>query len=95
MDVTASNPGDYAAQSAILTFAAGESSKTFSVFITDDIVAEANETFSLILSDVSNGLLGSPATATVSIVDNDKARGRNRLQLSQNGRLKKRVLLER
>ena len=70
------SPGDYRVTSGTLTFAAGETSKSFAVPITDDIVKEPNETFNVTLSNASNANLGSPATASVSIVDNDKrARG--------------------
>ena len=65
------NPGDYVA-SGTLTFAPGESSKSFTVFLTDDVIKESNETFKVTLSNVSNANLGSPALATVNIVDNDK-----------------------
>ncbi|HKP80569.1 MAG TPA: Calx-beta domain-containing protein [Pyrinomonadaceae bacterium] len=64
---------DYSELIGTLTFAAGESAKSFTVPILDDAVAEANETFNLTLSVVSNANLGSPTTATVTIVDNDKA----------------------
>ena len=93
LDVTASNPEDYAAVLGVLTFAPGESSKTFSVFITNDVVVETNETFTVILSNVSNGNLGSPVTATVTVVDNDKTRGR--IRIPREGRAVRRRLLER
>src|SRR6185369_12869645 len=69
---SASSAGDYTAMSGIITFAAGERSKSFSVFVTDDGVKEANETFSVGLSNAANAVLGSPASATVTIIDNDK-----------------------
>ena len=74
-DGNALSPGDYNVFSGTLTFAAGETSRSFNVSITDDIVKESNETFSVVLSNASNATLGSPATAGVNIVDNDK-RGR-------------------
>jgi hypothetical protein len=66
------SPGDYNVISGILTFAAGETSKTFNVAITDDIVRESNESFNVILRNASNANLGSPVRASVNIVDNDK-----------------------
>jgi hypothetical protein len=90
LDVSATNPGDYAAQLGALTFAPGESSKSFSVGITNDVVIEANETFHVILSNASNANLGSPATAVINITDNDKTRGR--IRLPRNGRVGKRLL---
>jgi hypothetical protein len=76
LDVTALSGSDYNSVSGRLTFAAGETSKTFTVTIIDDVVVEGNETFDLILSDVSNAQLGSPSTAAVTIVDDDIARRR-------------------
>ena len=92
LDVSASGAADYNAVSGILTFAAGESSKNFSVAITNDAIVEGTETFNLILSDVSNANLGSPATAVISILDNDKTpRGRG-IRAPREGRGGKRVL---
>jgi hypothetical protein len=59
-----------------LSFAAGESSKTITVAIVDNLVSESNEAFTIALSGPSNAAAGSPTTATVTIVDNDKKRGR-------------------
>lgn len=69
---SASSPGDYNAISGTLTFAPGESSKSFNVVINNDSTKEQNETFNVILGGVSNGLLGSPIAVTITIVDNDK-----------------------
>jgi Calx-beta domain len=74
-DGNALSPGDYNVISGTITFAAGETSKSFAVSITDDIVRELNESFNVVLSNESNANLGSPASASVNIVDNDK-RGR-------------------
>ena len=76
LDVTALSGSDYNAVSGTLTFAPGESSKSFTVSINDDVAVEGNETFDLILSDASNAQLGSPSTAAVTIVDDDRARRR-------------------
>ena len=73
VDVSASSASDYTPASGIVNFAAGESSRTFSVFITDDTVGEATETFELVLGNPSNATLDSPTTTTVSIIDNDKS----------------------
>jgi hypothetical protein len=72
-DQTARQTRDYTIASGTLNFAAGESTKTFSVLITDDGYAEANETLLLSLSNPKGdgASLGSPATATLRIVDND------------------------
>ena len=70
-DGTASHLSDYNTVSGTLSFAAGETSKTITVFITDDVFVEGNQTFSIAFSNPSGATLGSPSTATVTITDND------------------------
>src|SRR6185503_2816467 len=50
-----------------------ETSKTFSVPFVDDVYLEGNETISITLSGAAGTSLGSTATATVTIADNDVA----------------------
>ncbi|HEV3467696.1 MAG TPA: Calx-beta domain-containing protein [Pyrinomonadaceae bacterium] len=70
----ASDRADYNAALGRLNFAAGESSKTINVFITDDVFVEGDESFSVRLSNPTNNLaLGEPAFTLVRIVDNDAA----------------------
>ncbi|HET7575612.1 MAG TPA: Calx-beta domain-containing protein [Sphingomicrobium sp.] len=72
----AAAPGDYTAKSGTLTFTSSETSKTVSVATTNDTTAENDETFSLTLSNPMNGsILGSPSTATATIIDNDRCAG--------------------
>jgi hypothetical protein len=69
---TASSGADYAQTSGTLQFDAGQTSKTISVLIFDDAATEGNETFSVVLSNPTGAtILGSPSTATVTIVDDD------------------------
>ena len=75
-DASAINGSDYNATSGTLTFAAGESSKSFDVSIIDDVVLEQAESFNLTLSNAADANLGAPSVANVSIVDNDKVRRR-------------------
>jgi CSLREA domain-containing protein len=70
-DGTAAAPGDYTNTSGDLTFAPGETSKDFTVSITNDNVFEASESFNVTLSAPGNATLGTPSSATVTIADND------------------------
>ncbi len=68
-------PADFAAPPATLSWADGEAgAKTFTVTLTDDAVYEGDETLTLSLaSPTGQSGLGSPATSTLTIVDNDPA----------------------
>lgn len=59
--------GDYLPASGTVNFAAGETSKTFTVDVTNDGVAEANETVNLKLTNGATTV----DTSLLSIVDND------------------------
>ena len=62
---------DFTANSGTLTFAAGDSSKTFTVATTDETALEPNETFTVTLSSASGATLPADATATGTITDDD------------------------
>jgi uncharacterized delta-60 repeat protein len=64
-DGTASSGEDYQAGAGTLTFAPGETLKTFEVVILDDTLGEGNETVTLTLAD--------GGTATLVIEDNESA----------------------
>ncbi|MEZ4713575.1 MAG: Calx-beta domain-containing protein [Caldilineaceae bacterium] len=68
---TAANTSDYVAQSGALTFNPGETSKSLSIPIVDNSTAESTETFNLALSNPVKAALGTPASATVTIIDDD------------------------
>jgi hypothetical protein len=71
-DGSARAGSDYTATSGTLTFAAGESSKAFSVPILNNTVPEPDRSFTVALGNPTGGAaLGSPQTATVTIVDDD------------------------
>jgi Calx-beta domain len=72
-DGTANADSDYAVASGILTFGAGETSKTISVNTIDDAAFEATETVTVNLSGATGGAMISGTTATGSINDNDAA----------------------
>ena len=61
---------DYASTSGTLTFSPGETSKTFNVIISEDLIPENNETIQLTLSNPSNTTI-SDATGAVVITDDD------------------------
>jgi hypothetical protein len=57
-----------------LKFAAGETQKTVSIPIIDDVYAEGAETFTITLSNPTGATLGATSVATLTINDNDGAR---------------------
>ena len=69
---TATSGTDFTAASGTLTFAPNETSKTVSVPTTEDTDAEADETFTLTLSNPTNATLGANATATGTINEPDE-----------------------
>jgi predicted extracellular nuclease len=70
-DQTAQAGSDYVATSGILSFAAGENSKTISVTVNGDTVSEANETFRVLLSEPTNGALISDGIGIGTITTDD------------------------
>ena len=69
---TATVGADYTAANQVLTFAAGELSKTVQVAVLNDIVAEGNETVIASISGASAGSIVT-GTATSTINDNDQS----------------------
>jgi len=69
----ASQTSDYEIALGTLTFAPGETAKTFTVLVIDDTLVEGPETIALTLSNATgaNVGLGNPNTATLTIIDND------------------------
>jgi aryl-phospho-beta-D-glucosidase BglC (GH1 family)/cellulase/cellobiase CelA1 len=63
---------DYAAQTGIITFAPGETTKTVQVTVNGDAAVEANEALTLTLSG-ANGATIADGTATGTIVNDDVA----------------------
>lgn len=70
-DGTASAGSDYTAAAGTLNFSEGESSKTFTIPLLDDAIREGDETVNLTLSNPNAGAPGTPATATLTISDNE------------------------
>lgn len=69
----ASEKCDYVSTSGTLSFAPGETSKTFVISFVDDGWLEGNESFIVTLTSPAGATLGSPNSATVTIADNDLA----------------------
>ena len=71
-DGTAHSGSDYTAKSGIVTFdAGGPDTKTISIPIVNDRTPEPDKTFQVTLSAPGGATLGTPKTATVTIVDLD------------------------
>ncbi|HZE72443.1 MAG TPA: DUF4394 domain-containing protein, partial [Pyrinomonadaceae bacterium] len=71
-DGTATQKGDFTIAVGTLQFAAGETSKTLTIFIIDDAYVEGSENFTVTLSAPTNDFaLSSTSTVTVTISDND------------------------
>ena len=60
---------DYTRSAGTLSFAAGETQKSFIVLVNDDSYAEGAETLLLVLSNPAAGILGQTSTATLQISD--------------------------
>src|SRR5262249_18052598 len=73
-DGTATAPSDYAQGSGMLTFAAGESTKTVTVVVNGDTTVEGNETFFVNLSGaVGAGVSDAQGQATITNDDSTTA----------------------
>jgi hypothetical protein len=72
-DGGATQSQDYTVANGTLSFAPGETSKTFNVLIIDDAYVEASEVINISLSNATGGFLGSPISSTITITDNDSA----------------------
>jgi glycosyltransferase involved in cell wall biosynthesis len=68
-DETAIAGEDYTAANGTLTFAPGQRSQSFTIPVAEDALAETDETVRLTLTDAGNATLGTPITATLTIVN--------------------------
>ncbi|HEV7892779.1 MAG TPA: Calx-beta domain-containing protein [Pyrinomonadaceae bacterium] len=77
IDGTANDRSDYTTALGTVRFAAGETSKSFNVFITDDAYGEGLETFQVQLTGATGASVGTPSAATVTITSNESVNGPN------------------
>lgn len=69
---TATEGSDFVGSAGTLTFATGETSKSVTISLLEDSVAEGTESFSFRLTGSENASLLAPRTATINILDNDQ-----------------------
>lgn len=74
---TAKEGRNYVAAFGAVNFAAGETSKTFTVLIIDNAFVDGARTVSLALSNPTGAVLSTPATASLTINENDISVGAN------------------
>src|SRR5262249_34909142 len=70
-DISATGSLDYSGVAGSIQFTSASQTATVSIPILDDKLIEGNETFQFKLSNASGATLGSPDTATITIVDDD------------------------
>lgn len=71
VNATASEASDFTTASGRLIFGPSETSKTFLLLLTDDLIVEDNENLNLVLSNPSGAALGTRGNAVFTITDND------------------------
>ena len=79
---SATDQRDYTPNFGTLSFAAGETSKTFTVSLVDDNFQESDEMLNLTLNKPVNAFISGNTAATLTITDNDTANGVNPIDLA-------------
>ncbi len=74
-DGTASDKSDYLAAVGTLRFDPNQATKQITIFLTDDVRDEPDETFNVTLSDPTGAFLGAPSIVPITIIDNDATNG--------------------
>jgi hypothetical protein len=69
--ISATSGNDFVVTNGVLSFANGITSRSFTVNIVNDLMDEDNETIALQLGNPTGTTLGSPASATLTIQDDD------------------------
>lgn len=78
---TAKEGRDYTAASGTLTFAAGETTKTFPILVIDNAFVDGSRSVNLTLSNATGASLAAPNTGVLTIADNDTTSGINPLDV--------------
>ena len=73
----ASSRCNYATTVGTLQFATNETTKTIFIPVVDSAYAEGNKSFALTLSNPVGATLGTPSTATITIINNNTVTGGN------------------
>ncbi|MEI6210434.1 MAG: Calx-beta domain-containing protein, partial [bacterium] len=68
---TAAAGSRYTATNGLVTFAAGVSNRTIGVAILNGTTVDADQTFTVMLSEASTGTVGTVSNCVVTIIDND------------------------
>src|SRR4029450_13528733 len=68
-DGTAKQKSDYEYAAGTLTFAPGETSKTVTLLINEDMLIEGSEAFSVSLSNPAGAALGAQTSTSITIAD--------------------------
>jgi len=82
-DGTAKQQSDYEITTGTLSFAPGDTSKSFQLLVNEDMYVEGNETLTINLSNASGASLGSPIITTVTITDDSTESATNPIDDSQ------------
>jgi YVTN family beta-propeller protein len=81
---TATADNDYTGGTGTLTWSAGDSNpKPLAITVIDDTESESTETIQFTLSNPTGASLGSPAQATLSLIDNDVPATPSTLQFTE------------
>lgn len=80
---TASDRSDFSPIYRTLTFAPGETSKTITLLVINDVFIEPDETLTLTLSNATGATLGTPSTTTITITSDDAAAAANPIDTTQ------------
>ncbi len=83
-DATAKQRSDYTIALGTLQFAAGQTTKTFSLLVNPDSFIEGAETLTITLSNPANASLGAQTTAVVTIADATTDATRNSIDDARN-----------